>query len=539
MAIFHPREAPLTSPRSELKVREHLTAVGDIVVFHSVAWQSRRGGKQSDGEADFVVLVPALGILILEVKGGGIEVVQGAWFSTGRDGIRHAIKNPFDQAKDSKYALLTFLKGFDPAFARYPIVHGVAFPDISVDRLLGFSAPREIIIDRADLDRPAAAIERIFDHWGQHRAMSKRDIQLITEQLAPTIRVRRLLKDELGDATRALIDLTSEQTAVLQAIRRIKRAIILGGAGTGKTILAVEKSRELAATGFRTLLLCYNAPLRRHLAGVLHGTSVEVETFHSLVHREARRAGSQPPFDPTSEWYETEAHHVLSTSATRNATHYDAILVDESQDFAPEWLNVTKSLAADDGLIYLFADCHQDLYRRGWALSDSLPELELTVNCRNTRPIAQRVARIFDDCLNEKGVDGPEPRFVETAHQQDLAPYVVGLVESVILEDHIKPSQLVVLTDSGAVISELRSTGAAGHLFTDLDGRGIPVETVHRFKGLERDVVVLVLSDAIVAQGSTSAIAYVGLSRASVALYVVASPTIRHALRWDRESVLT
>lgn len=532
MAIFYPREAPLTSPRSELKVRERLAAVDRIIVFHSVAWQSRRGGKQSDGEADFVVLVPDLGILILEVKGGGIEVIEGAWFSTGWDGVRHAIKNPFEQAKDSKYALLAFLKGLDPALARYPIVHGVVFPDVSVDCLLGFSAPREIIIDRADLKHSAEAIEGVFRYWERHQAMSNRDIQRITEQLAPTIRVRRLLRDEIGDASKALVDLTTEQTAVLQAIRRIKRAIILGGAGTGKTILAIEKSSELASAGFRTLLLCYNAPLRRHLTTVLRDTSIEVETFHSLVHREARRAGVKPPFDPTSEWYETQAHQVLSASAAHNATCFDAILIDESQDFAPEWMSVVKSLVVDDGLVYLFADCHQDLYRRGWTSSNPLPELELTVNCRNTRPIAQRVAKIFDDRLDGKEVDGPEPRFVEAAHQQHLAPYVVSLVESIVLEDHIEPSQLIVLTDSGAVVSELRSTGAAGHLFTDLDGHGIPVETVHRFKGLERDVVVLALSDATVAEG-ISIIAYVGMSRASVALYVLASQKVKRAIGWD------
>ena len=305
MTTFYPREASPTSPRSEIKVRERLTTTDDLIVFHSVAWQSSRGGKQSDGEADFVVLVPDLGILVLEVKGGGIEVIDGTWFSTGSDEIRRSIKNPFDQAKDSKYALLNFFKAIDPTLTRYPIVHGVVFPDIEVDKLLGFNAPREIVIDRVDLARPVVAIERIFRHWGQNRAFSKSDIQRIVDRLAPTIRVRRLLRDDVGDAGQALIDLTTEQMVVLQSIRRIKSAMILGGAGTGKTVLAVEKSRQLASSGFRTLLLCYNAPLRHHLASTLHDTSVNVETFHSLVIREARRAKLKTPFDPTSEWYET------------------------------------------------------------------------------------------------------------------------------------------------------------------------------------------------------------------------------------------
>jgi hypothetical protein len=375
------------------------------------------------------------------------------------------------------------------------------------------------------------AIERIFRHWGQNRTMSKSDIQRIVEHLAPTIRVRRLLRDDVGDAGRALIDLTTEQMVVLHAIRRVKRAIILGGAGTGKTVLAVEKARQLASSGFRVLLLCYNAPLRQHLVSTLDGSSVDVETFHSLVRQEARRARSKIPFEPTSDWYENDAPRVLAEAAAHNGTQYDALLVDEAQDFAMGWLSVTQSLVANDGLLYLFADSHQDLYRRGWSTPEGLVELELTVNCRNTRPIARRVASIFGDRLDGKLVGGPEPRFVEIDRREQLVPYVVGLVESLLIEDMIAPSQLIVLTDSTSVVSELRSTGVAGNLFTALDGHGIPVETVYRFKGLERDVVILALSDAATTE-HLRAVAYVGLSRAKVGLYVVANRQIRDAIAW-------
>lgn len=531
MTIFYPVEIPPTSPRSEIKVRERLAGIDDLVVFHSVAWQSRRSGRQGDGEADFVVLVPDLGILILEVKGGGIEVVDGTWYSTGSDGIRHSIKDPFNQAKDSKYALLAFFKTVDPSLARYPIVHGVVFPDIVVNEMLGFNAPRAITIDRIDLAQPRAIIKKIFHHWGQGQAVAKDDAQRIIGHLAPTIRVRRLLRDDVGDAEQALIDLTAEQMGVLQAIRRNKRAAILGGAGTGKTVLAAEKARQLASSGFRTLLLCYNAPLRWYLASILNDSSVEVETFHSLTLREAKRARLKVPFDPKSEWYESDAPRILRDAATHNGTRYEAILVDEAQDFSMEWISVTQSLVTDDDLLYLFADSHQNLYRRGWSIPKGIVEFDLTLNCRNTRQIARRVANVFGDRLDGKLVDGPEPRFIEADRREQLIPYVIGLVESIISEHEIEPTQMIVLTDSAALTSELRSTGVAGHLFTTLEGHGVPVETVYRFKGLEREVVILVLSDAMT-KDDLRAIAYVGLSRAKVGLYVVASRKIRETIAW-------
>jgi hypothetical protein len=153
------------------------------------------------------------------------------------------------------------------------------------------------------------------------------------------------------------------------------------------------------------------------------------------------------------------------------------------------------------------------------------------LNCINTRQIARRVANVFGDRLDGKLVDGPEPRFVEADRREQLIPYVIGLAESIIFEHEIEPAQMIVLTDSVAVASELRSTGVASHLFTTLEGHGIPVETVYRFKGLEREVVILALSDAM-AMEDLRAIAYVGLSRAKVGLYVVASRKIGEAIAW-------
>jgi hypothetical protein len=69
-----------------------------------------RSGRPGDGEADFVAVHPSHGIIVIEVKGGGIEVDQGRWMSTDRNGVQHAIKNPFEQAAASKHDLLRFLQ---------------------------------------------------------------------------------------------------------------------------------------------------------------------------------------------------------------------------------------------------------------------------------------------------------------------------------------------------------------------------------------------------------------------------------------------
>ena len=261
MAKIFPPSPPEGCPKSELKVRNALGQADNLTLLHSVVWQSRRKGIQSDGEADFIILHPRHGIAIIEVKGGGIEIVDGKWYSTDAQNVRHPIKNPFEQAKDSKYALVSYLKAIDKNLSQIPVVHGVIFPDITVDTHFGMSGPREITIDKNDLSKPGNALSRLFGYWEKSHFIAQSDVDKLISCLAPTTTIRRRLADEVADAERALIKLTQEQARILQALKRIPHAAILGGAGTGKTVIAIEKARQLAQSGFRTLLLCYNEPL--------------------------------------------------------------------------------------------------------------------------------------------------------------------------------------------------------------------------------------------------------------------------------------
>src|SRR5262245_20543040 len=111
MARFHPDEVPADAPSSEKKARNALVVLdAQWEVFHSVAWQAPRAGREGDGEADFVLLHPRHGLLVLEVKGGRINVDEGRWSSIDRYGTRHPIKDPFRQATASKHALLRYLR---------------------------------------------------------------------------------------------------------------------------------------------------------------------------------------------------------------------------------------------------------------------------------------------------------------------------------------------------------------------------------------------------------------------------------------------
>src|SRR5262245_44718048 len=79
----------------------------DFVVYRSVDWALAGGDRPEQGEADFVVAHPHLGVLALEVKGGavGYDPAARRWTQTGHGGTHHLDEDPFHQARDERYSL--------------------------------------------------------------------------------------------------------------------------------------------------------------------------------------------------------------------------------------------------------------------------------------------------------------------------------------------------------------------------------------------------------------------------------------------------
>ena len=184
MAQMYPEKInPQTKSRAERVLydafTEHLN--NSYVVFHQVAWQSLDDQRRPrDGEADFVIAHPSDGVLVLEVKGGGISYnfLTSQWISTDNNGVFYEIKDPFEQSKKSKYVLLEQLKTMLKDPRRYiNIGHAVAFPDVSVDSMsLGLDKPRGIILDVRNLTKLAEWVSGAMDYW--RGSQSRKDTAL-------------------------------------------------------------------------------------------------------------------------------------------------------------------------------------------------------------------------------------------------------------------------------------------------------------------------------------------------------------------------
>ncbi len=186
--------------------------------------------------------------------------------------------------------------------------------------------------------------------------------------------------------------LTTGQYQLLNVLAGVRRAAIVGGAGTGKTMLAAEKARRLAREGFTTLLVCFNAPLARMLAEETAETArstgrLTVTTFHQLCQdlgREAGVLGERP--DPVPQtWWDATLPDALVDAGERLGPRYHAIVVDEGQDFAPEWLLALEALSfgGREDVLYVFHDPAQAIYREDVVGQLGLQEYPLEQNCRN------------------------------------------------------------------------------------------------------------------------------------------------------------
>ena len=130
--------------RAEQKVYKSLEGQlsNDCLVIHSLEFikQTSKYKGHGDREADFVIFSPRLGVLVVEVKGGGIEYDKSIrkWYSIDRNNKKYEIKNPAQQAKDAKYEIRSHLKQ-KMGHKNILFAHAVLFPDI--DNATPLSSP--------------------------------------------------------------------------------------------------------------------------------------------------------------------------------------------------------------------------------------------------------------------------------------------------------------------------------------------------------------------------------------------------------------
>lgn len=205
------------------------------------------------------------------------------------------------------------------------------------------------------------------------------------------------IREHFAELNRTIEELTEHQFQILRFLHGRRRVAVAGCAGSGKTLLATEKARRCAHAGLRTLMLCHSPHLARTLRSMLRGSAVDVshlaEWTASLVPDPLDRG---PSSSPGWTHYDEPSDHVLGAAFDRLTDvgpRYDAIVVDEGQDFRDSsWLVVEAALADEvNSLLYVFYDDNQTLIPRDWKQPFDEVPYTLTRNLRNCGEIFQQV----------------------------------------------------------------------------------------------------------------------------------------------------
>lgn len=489
-----------------------------------------------DHEIDFVVGVEGAGIVCVEVKGGEVWHDGDKWLQQSRGGHVKEIE-PVRQARDACYAMRSFIEA-DPRWTqgRLRWDHIVVLPNSEVPEHFALpECPRWKVIDRDDLPTLAARLRDVLLKQEMDRppltttGIEQLGIALSGRGLPQRDVVARALENE--DAADIL---TERQAVILEATKLLTRVEVRGGAGSGKTFMAMEQARRLSNQGQRAALICYSHGLASYLKRITGAWSRRqqpgyVGEFHALgIEWGAPRGPAESERNATtSQFFEHDLPALMLQLATdlQPGHRFDSIVIDEAQDFADSWWD--PLLAAlkdpDTGGVYVFSDEGQRVFDRQGTPPVPLVPLILDQNIRNTRQIATAFQPLVDHPMRYLGGDGPDVRFVPCA-REDAIDAGDDQVD-ILLDTGWRPQDVALLTTGSRhpeqIARQDEGTDKYWDSFWDIDQ--VFYGHVLGFKGLERRAVVLVVNDKGAFERSRERL-YVGLSRARDQLVVCGDP---------------
>ncbi|MET1035681.1 MAG: NERD domain-containing protein [Arthrobacter sp.] len=520
---------------AEREVFERLRAAlpDDVVVAHSVRVRNGR----AEHEIDFLVLWPHVGLAAIEVKGGLVGVENGQWHQSGGRGGKRKIGSPLAQCQDAAHAFRESLapKISDRLSSRFAYV--ACFPYTRVPRDWDMAGvPRALILDAGDLDAVAERLRSAIETEGGGAAgLSPKFLERILPHLRGDLEPEELTADAAHERESGQDSLTVRQATLLSATRSLHRVRFVGGAGSGKTWLAVEKAKRLCREGKNVGLFCYNKGLGMYLRDQVQDWRQKAPVHTGEFHEYARRLGVPP--GAGQDYFDEEMPRALLrlAAALPRERKLDAIVVDEAQDFAPLWWEALRACLKDpdDGAVYAFMDDRQDVYRRWGAaapssLESTLATLHVDENLRNTRTIAETFRPLAGEHFTPRGSTGLPVRVVE-CRTEDAVEQASDCVDALI-EEGWSNGQIALLTTRHRHPVHQSNVGHDGVVGTDYwrafhDGDEEFYGHVLGFKGLERSVVILCV-DGFRDLDRAPEQLYVGLSRARSLLVVVGDPQL-------------
>lgn len=525
MRLIPPHLSPAGVSPAERRVFERLrnTDLAGLTALHSL--NLIQHDYQRLGEIDFL-LVGGRGVYAIEVKGGRVACTDGIWSFTDRYGeTRRESRGPVSQASNAVHSLVRRLaSAHDEDFMTgLCFGFGVVLPDTDFN-VASVEWDPALICDRTQFRDPGGLkrfLQGLMDYWegkSRCRPRSPAEERLLLQALRPDFDRVPPLGQRAADLDERMVELTAEQYRLLDGLESNERVLCSGGAGTGKTFLALEAARRARAGGRRPLLTCKSSHLADFLAGECDGEEVTVVGIDEL--------------------------------ASSPECVFDELIVDEGQDVldadALALLDACLVGGLSGGRWRIFLDHNNQAGVEGNFDPEALDLLldlaparfNLSVNCRNTAPIVDRVHRLTGAELGAPVVGhGPAPTMKFTKDRDEAAGLLEKHLET-LMASGVDLSQVVVLCNCEPQDASAHRMSPKWRSRVEMieGAPGAPgvvrLSTVRSFKGLESAFIAVTDVSRLDEKGVAEL--YVAMTRARVGLWV----TLDSALRTDVERLL-
>ncbi|MDD7516831.1 nuclease-related domain-containing DEAD/DEAH box helicase [Ruminococcus flavefaciens] len=552
----------------------------DYYVFHSVVINEVVNRKMIEREIDFVVANQRKGVLCIEAKNGdNIHYTDRTWYYSSNKKMKHG--GPYEQAATAKRALRSKMRYHkNPEVAnisfRCKMFHAAWFFGMSQSSFeeknrqngLPEGVSTDITLFCEDLADPTKKIESIFSITIPHpldeddaikNDITSDEFRMLLDSvfcpefhLIPSPAAKNLMIEE------HMNQLLYEQYRLLDFLEDQPTAVINGAAGTGKTMIAVEKARRNSIDDESVLFLCYNRLLCDNL-NALHKNNPSKAyrnqfknvDFMTISRLAKEKVGNFKDFDGLLEW-------LLDCVDSTDKFKYKHVIIDEGQDFglidkqdeSDEATDAESNCTIIDtlqelvleknGTFYLFYDKYQMIqggskakYKLPDCINNSDCRLTLHYNCRNTKEIAQTSVTPLKDNKNRAIKPKTACTWYEPAkpvmHLVGGEKKAVKALNNVL--DKYKTAMLdnVIILTPGTIeyscIADKVSLGSGkdnGYYLYEHNGTYYRFTTCIRYKGLEADAIVMIDLDKESFTGFKGLEFYVGSSRAKQYLDLVA-----------------
>jgi hypothetical protein len=547
----------------------------DYIVYFEPDIQGRR--------PDFVIIGPDLGIVVLEVKDYTkntlFQINHDEWHIVTTSGDQAVIKSPMKQARDNMFHVVDTLKkdkgliqldGKYKFQLKFPYGHGVVFTrmyskDFVQEGLYTVIEPNLCFTrDEIDPDKEGFSEEILMEKilnmfvvpFRLKESLSIEDINAIRYHLFPEVRISAEYKPPVPYQDQLLLSLHDIKTMDLHQENLAKQIgdknrLIRGVAGSGKTIILASRAKMLSKQNpeWKILILCYNISLSNAIQQMIHhmlnepedlfdydpnaksvkNENIIVRNFHSWLKKDLRIREQQLP-DIIEKLEKNEA--ILPT--------YDAVLIDEGQDFEADWLRLVSLLInADTQSLLLVEDRAQTIYQRkrsyleDTGLSFRGRSKVLSINYRNTQQIVKfawefyRKHSMFKNKVVNRDLEGeiiapqstkrkgPDPGIVKAANFFEEMRIVARSIKKLHMEKKVPLEDILILyrvkrthkypiidiikkslKDEGLPYFWITENDVSKRSYAKDDGK-VKISTIDSSKGLDFRAVYIVNVDSM------------------------------------------